>query len=243
MRSFSALMALLGVITLLPACGPPLVEAPEKLPPFSDLAFRCHKWAQGSFSNERQVKNDTKVPAQMLHQCAIWPSRTDGLWFYSEEVDPKQPLKPLRQVIYRISDDLAGGLLIQGYDMPGNTLIFAGEWRDPKTFNQLDPSNLSMQGGCAIHLDQQSDGVLTGGTQGTDCASTQEGASYQTETFRIGSLDVSIWRRGIDSNGLQVWGTVGPIDYERTNAAVRPESTRPGSGHIQDIGPYTPKRK
>lgn len=238
-----ALLGGLIAVFLLSSCGPPLVEDPEKLPPFSELAFRCHKWMSGSFSNELQVQKQSDIARRELHQCAIWPSRTDGLWLYSEEVDPAQPLRPIRQVVYRITDDLSGGLLLQAYTLPGNTLLFAGEWRDPDTFNQLDPFNLALQAGCGLHVDRQTNGSLAGGTQGSDCASNLDGASYQTETISIGSLEIKIWRRGFDQSNQQVWGSrTGPTLFERSNATVRPESIKPGTGHVPDIGPYTPKR-
>lgn len=243
-RRKQPLLGGLAALMLLGSCGPPLVEAPEKLPPFSELAVRCHKWMSGSFNNASQVRKQPDVAPRELHQCGIWPSRTDGLWLYSEEVDPARPLAPMRQVVYRITDDLSGGLLLQAYTLPGNTLLFAGEWQDPDTFNQVDPFNLSLQAGCGVHVDRQPDGRLSGGTQGTDCASTREGASYQTETISIGSLDIKIWRRGFDQGNKQVWGSqTGPMIFERSNAAAQPESIKPGSDHIPDIGPYTPKRK
>ena len=227
---------LLVFLAGLAACGPKIVEDREVMPPFSELATRCQKWMVGSFLSNAEGRE----PGMSLHQCGIWPTETSGLWVYSEQVATDRSSPPTHQVVYRITDDLSGGVLLQCYDLPGNARSFAGGWREPGFFNQIDPYELTLRGSCGLHLKRTGDGSLAGGTAGTDCGSGRSGASYMTETLNLGSMEIRSWRRGFDSDGVQVWGGDGPIVFERSNAAARPESIKPGSDHIPDIGPYTP---
>jgi hypothetical protein len=233
-------MTLLACLT---ACGPKIAEAPENLPPFSELALRCQKWMVGSFANDQQVRESESCPGMVLQQRAIWESDTTGLWIYSETIETGKPVRPEDQVIYRIKDDMSGGVLIETYRLPGNPSRFAGAWREPESFDRFAPFELTLRGNCDLHLKRRSDGSIGGGTEGTDCGSTQDGASYQTEELTLGSMELSQWRRGFDASGTQVWGeTSGPFSFERSNAAARPESIKPGSDHVPDVGPYNTKK-
>ena len=233
------LVTTLTLIATLAACGPKIASDPEIMPPFSELAFRCQKWMNGSFENEAQVRSDSAFPKMQLHQCSIWTSERDALWIYSEELAIDSGHLPVHQVIYKITDDLNGGLLLQAYQLPGNTFNYAGAWRDPESFNNMAPFELTLLGSCGLHLKKTLQGSIAGGTRGTDCSSTRSGASYQTEEITLGSLEIRSWRRGFDSQGRQVWGSSrGPTIFDRSNAAVRPESVKPGSNHIPDLGPY-----
>ena len=228
----------LALLASIAACGPKIVEDPEVMPRFSELATRCHKWMVGSFVSERQGAE----PGMSLHQCSIWPTETGGLWVYSEQVITDRSAPPVHQTIYRITDDLYGGVLLQCYDLPGNARTFAGGWREPGFFNQIDPYELTLRGSCGLHLKRTGDGSLAGGTEGTDCASSRSGASYMTESLDLGSMEIRSWRRGFDADGVQVWGGDAAIVFERSNASARPESIKPGSDHTPDIGPYTPRK-
>ena len=231
---------LLTLFTGLGSCAPKIVDAPENLPPFSELASRCQKWMTGSFLHERSSDNQ---PARLLHQCAIWTSDTSGLWIYSETIQTGRQEKTVDQVVYRIKDDIAGGLLLELHALPGDPGRFSGAWRDPDAFNQLAPFELTLLGSCDLHLKRMPDGSLEGGTSGTDCASTRSGATHQTEELTLGPMEIKRWRRGFDASGAQVWGSKdGPLVFARSNAAARPESIKPGSDHVPDIGPYTPKQ-
>jgi hypothetical protein len=196
----------------------------------------------GSFTNKQQVEDDSSFPSGWLHQVRIWPDRSDGIWIYSEETQNGNTQHPLNQSVYRLTDDIGGGLLIQAYDLPGNILRFAGSWRTPRDFNKVDPFNLGIRAGCGIRIQRQPDGSLAGGTKGTSCASKKDGAAYMTDSITIRSLEITQWIRGYDAYGKQVFGSKsGPTIFDRTKATAAPESNKPGTGHVPDIGPYTPK--
>jgi CpeT protein len=232
----------LTLLAALVSCGPKIVSDPEVMPPFSELAVRCQKWMIGSFENEAQVKSNSDCQEMKLHQCAIWTSEKNALWLYSEQIEKESGHLPTRQVIFKITDGMNGGLLLQTYALPGNAFRFAGSWRDPDTFNTLSPFELSLLGSCGLHLKKTLKGSISGGTSGEDCSSTRAGASYQTEEITLGSMEIRSWRRGFNAAGQQVWGSSeGPIVFDRRNAAARPESVKPGSNHIPDLGPYDVK--
>ena len=228
----------------MPACAPKVVGTPEKLPPYSQTLIRCSKWFEGSFTNEKQVKKDPTFPKCWLHHVRIWPERSDGIWFYVEETHNGNTQEPMRQYVYQLTDDIAGGVLIESYTLPGNPLRFASSWRTPRDFNQVDPFNLNLCGGCNIQLTKQGDGTFSGTTTGTSCATKRNGASYQTQSLSVASLEIKQWIRGYDAYGNQVFGSQkGATLFDRADAAAAPESIKPGSDNIPDIGPYTPKGK
>ena len=238
----SIFLGLITLIFLAPACAPEVIGNPEKLPPFSELVFRCAKWMEGSFSNKKQSEEDSTFPPGWLHQVRIWPDRSDGIWLYSEETQNGNTQRPLRQNVYRLTDDIGGGLLIEVYTLPGDPLRFASSWHTPRDFNRVDPFNLNLCGGCNLHLSRQPDGKLDGSTKGTSCASSRNGAAYLTQSVEIGSLEIKQWIRGYDAYGKQVFGsTKGPTLFEKVNPAAVPESIKPGSDHVPDIGPHTPR--
>ena len=94
-------------------CGPKIVSNPEVRPSFSELATRCQKWMVGSFANRDQVDKDPSFSAMQLHQCRIWPDDENAIWIYSEEHPAGRGGSPTWQVVYRIRDDLNGGLLLE----------------------------------------------------------------------------------------------------------------------------------
>lgn len=235
---FRALPLLFAPLSLLGSCGPGVTGTPETLPPFSELMVRCQRWMEGSFENRAQAEADDGFSLRRLDQCRIWPSERDAIWIYSEESTPGGD-GPVRQVVYRITEDLDGGVLMSPHTLPGPPAEHAGGWRDPGSFDRITPFELTPLGGCGIHLARTTRGALAGGTRGEGCASIRSGASYRTVELTVGPLEIRLWRRGFDASGDRVWGPAGgPLVFDRTDAASRPESVVPGSDHVPDVGPY-----
>ena len=135
---------------LLSSCAPSLVEAPEELPPFSDSLVRCTRWMDGSFMHERPSGHDGASRLEM-NQARIWPSKTDGIWLYSELLVVEAGRERImHQLIYRAQDDPSGGILIDSYRFPGDPSRFKGAWRDPELFDRVDSFMLKTEAGCAM---------------------------------------------------------------------------------------------
>ena len=227
------------LLLLLYSCTPGVVGAPEELPPFSNNCQLCARWMEGSFSNEAQARRSGEARYYWLHQARIWPDRTDGIWMYSEFNLAGADGTPLQQVVYRLNDDLSGGLVIESYRLPGSPGRYTGDWRAPRSFNSVDRMTLAMEGGCAITLRRNSQGALTGESSGTDCRSTLPGSSYQQTRLRIGSLGLTFWLEGYDESGEQVFGSGSEgFIMSKQDSSKAPVSIKPGSDAIPDIGPY-----
>ena len=195
------LAVMLGAAGLCAGCTPGVVGAPEELPPFSAGSLECARWMVGSFADDEQ--------ACRLHQARIWDERTDGLWFYSELEAGTSPGRTVQQSILRLNDDLDGGLLIACYRLPGVGADYLGDWRNPSAFNRVDPGMLKPMEGCSIHLEPV-DGGYAGSTRGERCTSTLPGSSYQTTRLELGPAGITMWLRGFDGEGSQVFGPGRP---------------------------------
>ena len=199
--STNLLAVVLGTAGLCAGCTPGVVGVPEELPPFSASSLECARWMAGSFADAGQ--------ACRLNQARIWDERTDGIWFYSELEAGASPDRTVQQTILRLNDDLDGGLLIACYRLPGAGANYLGDWRTPSAFDRIDPGMLRSLGGCSIHL-QSMDGGFGGSTRGERCTSTLPGSAYQTTRLQLGPGGITMWLRGFNDEGTQVFGPARP---------------------------------
>ena len=232
-------LSLTSPLLLLNACTPGVVGAPEELPPFSGNCQTCARWMEGSFSNQTQAEKSGATNYYWLHQARIWPDRTDGIWLYSEFNQAGVEGTPLQQIIYRVNDNLAGGLIIKSYQLPGSLNRYLGDWRAPREFNSLDPMFLEPMPGCQITLTRDSKGALSGRSDGRDCKSMLPESSYQQTKIRIGSLGLTLWLTGYDEDNKQVFGPgASGFVMNKQDSSKAPVSIKPGTDKLPDIGPY-----
>ena len=239
--SIAAFLVLFLPLTLswLTACAPGVVGAPEELPPFSNNCQLCARWMEGSFTDANRDGSNGKTGTYWLHQARIWPSRSDGIWIYSEFVRDQATDSPLQQVVFRVNDNLAGGIVVKTYRLPGNPMRFLGDWRTPRMFNAIEPMNLKPQPGCRIDLKRDSSGALSGSGSGSECPSNLPGATYQQTGLTLGPMEIVLRLKGFDESGTQVFGTRSEgLTLERKNPSKAPISIKPGTGRAPDLGPY-----
>ena len=193
----------------------------------------------GSFSNQAQAEKSGSTTYYWLHQARIWPDRTDGIWFYSEFNEAGSEGSPLQQVVYRLNDNLAGGLVIESYKLPGSSNRYLGDWRAPREFNSVNRMTLMPMPGCTITLTRNSKGALTGRSSGRECESMLPGSLYQQTRLRIGSLGLTLWLMGYDEDGKQVFGPgADGFTMNKQDSSKAPVSIKPGTDMRPDIGPY-----
>jgi len=223
---------------LLTTCAPSLVEAPEELPPFSDSLVRCTRWLDGSFSHDRPSDDDGASRMEM-NQARIWPSKTDGIWLYSEllvvEADRK---RVMHQLIYRAQDDPSGGILIDSYQFPGDPSRFTGAWRDPALFDRMDSFMLKAETGCAMRLHRMTGGTFEGATLGENCRTSRGGAVRLHETLTVGSLEILYGVEGFDAEGRSIFGAKQPLAFTRRNPTEEPRFIKPGTDKPTDLKMY-----
>ena len=86
---------------------------------------------------------------------------------------------------------------------------------DEGTVREVQPEDAIPRAGCEVHLEWNGS-TFEGGTQGQDCASTLNGASYATSEVSLSEGLLESWDRGYDADDVQVWGAVaGPYRFER----------------------------
>ena len=234
-----AQIALATSCVLMSSCAPSLVEAPEELPPFSEALMQCTRWLDGSFIHERP---DGDADAQMmmkLNQTRIWSGKTDGIWLYSELLLMESGgERMMHQLVYRVQDDPSGGILIDSYELPGDSSRFKGAWSDPELFDRLDSFMLKAEPGCAMRLHRMAGGGFKGGTLGENCRTTRGGAARLSESLTVGSLEILYGLEGYEETGRRVFGSKEPLVFTRRNPTEEPRFIKPGTDQPTDLKMY-----
>lgn len=195
------------------ACGTVNQGPVQAIRPVGGEVRQVAEWLQGNYSSAAQAVQDAKFRSVVLHIAPIWTDRPDARWLYVEQAMSNAQDKPYRQRVYRLSDS-EDGVESMVYELPGDPLACAGAWKDQKPLDQLLPSMLVPKAGCAVKLRRTEAGLWTGGTEGTGCPSSRDGASYATSEVTLTPGELRSWDRGFDAQGKQVWGsTAGPYIF------------------------------
>ncbi len=185
-------------------------------PPIPAEVDRLADWLSGSFDSSRQAAGESSAFLDItLNACRIWPDRTDGRWVYVEQAKTESADDPYRQRIYRLRVDDQAELISEVFTFPSGSTPAGGSWRDPASLNAVDPFMLVPRDGCTVHLKLDVD-VFSGGTRGTGCESSLNGAVYATSEVEITANRISSWDRGFDAEDRQTWGSeAGPYIFIR----------------------------
>jgi hypothetical protein len=173
-----------------------------------------HTWMAGAFSSKVQSEQDPAYFHVTLRMATIFPELKGEHWLYVEQAMESAPDKPYRQRVYQLALDTNGGIVSRVYNLPGDPLSFAGEWKKDKPLATLQPKDLQEKVGCAIHLKKVSEDKYEGSTKEKECASELNGASYATSKVTITAAALHSWDQGFDSADKQVWGAkAGPYQF------------------------------
>lgn len=180
-------------------------------------------WLAGEFDSTEQADEDPRYFAISLSACPVTAPSLGGRALYVEQAYMDDLENPYRQRIYTVQapaeDEATASTTVYALEAPGDFVGACGEGVGPS----LDASDVSLRPGCGVVV-QWSDAeeAFVGGTEGTDCASSINGASYATSDVRIEADLVSSWDRGFDDEGEQVWGaTAGPYVFRRSESSLR----------------------
>ena len=171
-------------------------------------------WMVGDYSSAGQAAKDpSNYKAVVLHMAPIWRDRTDGRWIYVEQAMADAQDKPYRQRVYCLKDH-GGEVQSMVFELPGDPLVHAGDWKDPARMNTLMPSLLVPREGCSVFLKRRDDASWAGGTRPQACESSLRGAAWATSEVTLTRDRIESWDRGFDKEGKQVWGaTKGPYIF------------------------------
>ena len=195
------------------ACGTVNQGPVDPIRPVGDDVRQVADWMAGSYSSAGQAAKDPQFRSVVLRVAPMWTDRPDARWFYVEQAMSNAQDKPYRQRVYRLTDS-GDGVQSMIYELPGDPLTYAGAWKDQKPLNQLLPEMLVPKVGCAVTLKRKDASSWNGGTEGTGCPSSREGAAYTTSEVTLTPTELRSWDRGFDAQGKQVWGsTAGPYVF------------------------------
>lgn len=178
--------------------------SPAPPAPDRDLALLA-SWMTGSFGSGEQAASDSAFFDVRLRMVRIWPERSDGCWLYVEQALAVQEHRPYRQRVYRLHRVSADTLASDVHTLADESR-FVGAWKSLVAFAGITPDSLDLREGCTIYLTREGAFAFYGGTRGSRCESTLQGASYATSEVEITSDAVVSWDRGFDASGAQVWG-------------------------------------
>jgi CpeT protein len=210
------------VLSLLASCSTarsPRAASRPSLPPDFE---RLLDWMSGSFSSAAQAAEDTAFYDIRLEMVPIWPRREDGVWLYVEQAMASYLDRPYRQRVYHLSQEAPGLFRSTVYALREPTRM-SGAWREPARFDTLSNADLDLREGCDILLTwQEAEQVFTGATAEQSCDSNLRGARWASSEVRIGSKGMITWDRGLDAEGMQVWGaTSGGYRFDKVEAGRR----------------------
>ena len=173
-------------------------------------------WMTGSFSSEKQSKAGRDYLDIRLEMVPIWTDRDDGPWLYVEQAAATNLEQPYRQRVYQLSANEDGAFESKIFTLP-EPLRFAGAWRRPSAFAELEPADLFLRLGCEVVLRFNEDRFV-GKTVGNGCSSELRGARYATSEVGVSASALISWDRGYDENDKQVWGAeMGPYLFARVD--------------------------
>jgi len=194
-----------------------LFKTKKKDGPDEDLQLLA-KWMAGAFSNQAQARKAQTYDYTYLYIMPIWKEKTDGFWFYVEQVMADQNDQPFRQSVYhldRVNKDL---LEYRIYSIHNETQ-FARSYEKPELLNKLTPDMIMIRSGCSVILRRLNEESFAGSTLGEGCPSEIRGALYTTSQVVINEHQMINWDRGYDRGGKQVWGaTMGGFIFAKLNS-------------------------
>ncbi|MEW7292354.1 chromophore lyase CpcT/CpeT [Aquimarina sp. 2304DJ70-9] len=199
-------LCIVFILPLLFSCNSKDVTDPELHDLVSLLA--------GEFSNEEQAKNDAGFAHLNLTNIEIWKDKP-GYWLYSEVSDAKEKnyIYSQRILNYERLDSFI--FKNTSYSIRNAKDYKIGQ-KDKHVFNQLTLDSLEIREGCQVYFEKNTSTIYSGKTKKKSCSSTTGHIEYISSNFVVSSDKISIWNKGYNKKGKQIWGKIkGPYIYKR----------------------------
>lgn len=216
------LFGMVGVLALCAGCGssestsdtePAQDSAVVDTAPAEDtLVATMQKYLTGNFDSAEQATSDPSYFDIHLSICEVAVPELGPRVLYVEQARADSLNAPYRQRLYVVERRGDKGVS-RVFELKAPTK--AKGWCKDPTRLTLGAADVEERAGCAVELSW--DGTtFTGGTNGKDCPSTLEGATYATSEVTLDAKGLKSWDRGYDATGKQVWGAVkGPYVFTR----------------------------
>ncbi len=176
-----------------------------------DKAFA---WLTGRFDSSEQAAANPTYFAIQLETCPVAAPGLGERVLYVEQARMDLLDSPYRQRLYVVEAGEGPEVISRVFELatPASWIGACGE-SEPRG---VTPDDVTERAGCAVHLTRSGLDGFVGGTQGTECESSLNGASYATSEVSLSAADLESWDRGFDADGAQVWGaTAGPYRFIR----------------------------
>ena len=184
------------------------------------LVETAFEYLLGTFDSSAQAEANPSYFNVQLKACRVDAPELGDRVLYIEQAMGSNPASPYRQRLYRVYDNGDGRVASEVYTVANESQYVGLCDEDATRTFTLD--QVSVREGCTVFLEPTSDG-FEGGTEGSNCASSLQGASYATSVVTLQNDRILSWDQGFDANGLQVWGAVaGPYEFIRIGDAPAP---------------------
>ena len=201
---------ILAAAAALSACASPPPADPA-------LAQELAVWLTGTFSSHAQhLRQRTDFDSFRIVTLPIWLDRDDGPWLYVERARSDSLTLPYRQRVYHLVATGGDAVRSDIFTLPDEPLAWSGAWRRAAPLADLVPEDLIPRTGCSIALRRASPYHFEGATEGDGCRSQRAAADFATAEVTVTPRHLTIWHRGYDLAGRQIWGaTAGPYVFDK----------------------------
>ncbi len=160
------------------------------------------KYMVGSYSSAAQHERDTAYHDLELEIRRIWSKDSTGIWLYAEQAEAVTKNKPLRQYLYRLSQQDDSTFIADICDLP-DMVQFAGAYRDVARFNGVKSAGIRVLTGCALVLHWRK-GRFIGGISDQVCRKTW--GTVNPGEFDIGPYGMVSWDLHTNVHGTRKFG-------------------------------------
>ncbi|MDY8134387.1 chromophore lyase CpcT/CpeT [Aquimarina sp. 2201CG5-10] len=171
----------------------------------------------GYFSSKEQAEKEIGYIDTNLINTPIWKDQ-NGYWLYSEVHNAKDPSIIYTQRIFKIEKIDSVSFRTINYLIPDQKK-YANGWRNENVFDQLTMNELELRDGCDVFYRKKTSSIYAGKTNNISCLSNRiKNVAYLVSNIVLSKDKISVWDRGYDINGKQVWGKIqGPYRYKRVS--------------------------
>lgn len=179
------------------------------------VAPRFEEFLTGRFNSEAQANaNPAYFPISLAVCDAEVPELGERVLYVEQAFVGESPY---RQRVYVVEE---------GEDPAKTAVSFVYAFTDPGRFVGfcdtgsnlgITEGDLTLREGCEVYVTYDGDAdAFTGGTEGSNCESSLNGAAYATSEVTLTTDRMESWDQGFNAQGEQVWGaTAGPYIFDR----------------------------
>ncbi|MCE2596886.1 chromophore lyase CpcT/CpeT [Motilimonas cestriensis] len=167
-------------------------------------------WFEGEYSNANQATKDSTFESLQFLVRRFWHTRTDGVWFYVEQIKNQRGVLPYQQRIMQLIDQPNGLIRLHTYTTP-QPIDFTGAYYQPQLLDKLTLQQLTMQQGCDIIFNYEKElKQFVGGTESHNCHLDYRGSTHVKITYTLYSDQFFQQVAGYQDKEKKVWSTTAP---------------------------------